>query len=149
MNYYCIENLIPQRAPIQMVDQLLEVEGRTAVTTFEIRSGNYFADEEGFMTEPGLIENIAQSASALAGYLSREAGEKETPVGYIGEIKNFHCYRCPHIGGKGANKHYVGRRSRWHHISKRRSSRFRRVACHNTDENFYQSKSLNMVIYAS
>ncbi len=100
MNYYCIENLIPQRAPIQMVDQLLEVEGRTAVTTFEIRSGNYFADEEGFMTEPGLIENIAQSASALAGYLSREAGEKETPVGYIGEIKNFHCYRCPHIGEK-------------------------------------------------
>ena len=83
-----------------MVDQLLEVEGRTAVTTFEIRSGNYFADEEGFMTEPGLIENIAQSASALAGYLSREAGEKETPVGYIGEIKNFHCYRCPHIGEK-------------------------------------------------
>lgn len=98
MNELKVEKLIPQRAPIRMVDRLLEVDDAMAVTAFVIRADNYFATPEGTMAEPGLIEHIAQSASALAGYLALKAGKREVPVGYIGEIKKFHCYRCPHIG---------------------------------------------------
>lgn len=98
MNSPEVERLIPQRAPIRMVDRLLETNGSRAVTSFAVRADNYFATPEGTMAEPGLIEHIAQSASALAGYLALKEGGKEAPVGYIGEIKNFHCYRCPHIG---------------------------------------------------
>ena len=93
-----MERLIPQRAPIRMVDRLSEVDDAMAVTAFAVKADNYFATGEGTMAEPGLIEHIAQSASALAGYLALKRGSREVPVGYIGEIKNFHCYRCPCIG---------------------------------------------------
>lgn len=98
MNSPEVERLIPQRAPIRMGDRLQEVDDTMAVTAFVVKAGNYFATREGTMAEPGLIEHIAQSASALAGYLALKTGKQEAPVGYIGEIKNFHCYRCPRIG---------------------------------------------------
>ena len=25
------------------------------------------------------------------------AGASDAPVGYIGEVKNFHCWRCPRV----------------------------------------------------
>ena len=98
MNDLEIDRLIPQRAPIRMVDRLLDVDDTMVTTAFVVRADNYFATAEGVMAEPGLIEHIAQSASALAGYLTLKAGDRTAPVGYIGEIKNFHCYRCPRIG---------------------------------------------------
>lgn len=93
-----IEKLVPQRAPILMVDELLEADDGGAVTCLTIRSGNLFVDVGGVLEEVGLIEHIAQSASALAGYKACVTGRKKPPVGYIGEIKRFHCYRCPCVG---------------------------------------------------
>lgn len=98
MNKYEIEQLIPQRSPVRMVDRLSEVEGETAVTLLTIRPDNYFLEPDGTLTEAGIIEHIAQSASALAGYLTREQGISNVPVGYIGEVRNFHHYRSPRIG---------------------------------------------------
>lgn len=74
MNNYNIEQLIPQRDPIRMIDGLQSVEGETAVTFLSVRPDNYFLDMHGTLAEAGVIEHIAQSASALAGYLAREAG---------------------------------------------------------------------------
>ena len=93
-----IKKLIPQRSPIMMVDELLCVNGDEASCQLTIRKDNFFIDEDGLMAEPGLIEHIAQSASAFAGYRAIEAGATEPPVGYIGEVKNFHLYKRPNIG---------------------------------------------------
>ena len=93
-----IKKLIPQRSPIIMVDELLCVNGDEATCQLTIRQDNFFIDEDGLMAEPGLIEHIAQSASAFAGYRAFEAGATEPPVGYIGEVKNFHLYKRPNVG---------------------------------------------------
>ena len=92
MSKRCIEELIPQRSPILMVDELLEADSEKAT--------NLFIGVDGLLEETGLIEHMAQSASALAGYMAVLAGAERPPIGYIGEIKHFHCYRCPHIGDK-------------------------------------------------
>ena len=63
-----------------------------------VRQDNFFIDSDKLMAEPGLIEHIAQSASAFAGYRAIAAGATEPPVGYIGEVKNFHLYSRPKIG---------------------------------------------------
>lgn len=93
-----IQELIPQRNPIIQVDELIRVEGDTAETCLLIKADNYFIDEDHLFAEPGLIEHIAQSASAFAGYQALQQGATIPPVGYIGEVKHFHCYRRPAIG---------------------------------------------------
>ena len=96
--YPPIDRLIPQRAPILMVDRLLEAQDDTARTCLTVRPDNFFLDEDGRLDETGLIEHIAQSASALAGYKALRAGSSRPPVGYIGEVKRFRLLRRPQMG---------------------------------------------------
>lgn len=98
MMTHTIKQLIPQREPILMVDELLRVEGEQASACLTVRPGNIFLAEDGTMEESGVIEHIAQSASAFAGYKAIEAGATEPPVGYIGEVKKFRSYRRPRLG---------------------------------------------------
>lgn len=93
-----IKQFIPQREPIIMVDRLVRVAAEEAVTSLVVRDTLCFVNEAGCLSEPGLIEHIAQSASAFAGYAARAAGATKPPVGYIGEVKKFHCYRLPKCG---------------------------------------------------
>ena len=93
-----IEELIPQRSPIMMVDELLEVVGDECTCRLVVREDNFFLEEDGMMAEPGVIEHIAQSASAFAGYRAVADGATEPPVGYIGEVKNFRLNRRPRLG---------------------------------------------------
>ena len=98
MKRIAIERLIPQRAPVMMVDELLEAEENGAEASLLLRPNNYFMDEDGRLDEVGLIEHIAQSASALAGYKALAEGVENPPVGYIGEIKKFKCHFRPCSG---------------------------------------------------
>ena len=100
MRDIALEKLIPQRSPIVMVDGLLEVEAERAVTSFTVRSDNYFIDTDGCLAEAGLIEHIAQSASAFVGYKAVEKGADAPPVGYIGEVKRFECRFRPRTGDR-------------------------------------------------
>ena len=93
-----IRELIPQRPPILLVDGLECVEGDPAIGTLVVRADNCFTDEDGLLAEAGVIEHIAQSASALAGHKAVEAGATTPPVGYIGEVKKFSLHRLPHVG---------------------------------------------------
>ena len=79
-----IKKLIPQRPPIMMVDTFWEATDTDARTGLTIQHDNYFV-QNGKFREPGLIEHIAQSASAFAGYGYFKQG-KPAPIGYIGEI---------------------------------------------------------------
>ena len=85
---------IPQKPPMVMVDRILEVSGPSTVTAFTIRSDNIFV-EKGFFREPGLIENMAQTAACGAGM---KPGVSEAPVGFIGGIKNLTITSLPKSG---------------------------------------------------
>lgn len=91
-----ILELIPQRAPIVMVDSFLGIEDGVSYTGFEVREDNLFI-EDGRMTECGLIEHIAQSAAARVGYLFRSKGE-DVPIGYIGSVNRFAVHSLPSVG---------------------------------------------------
>ncbi|MDR3269277.1 MAG: hydroxymyristoyl-ACP dehydratase [Tannerella sp.] len=92
-----IHALIPQRAPMVMLDSFFEGSDTDAVTGLTVRAGNLFCSDDGRLTEPGLIEHIAQSASALAGYKAFRK-QQPAPTGYIGEVKKFRIFRLPDTG---------------------------------------------------
>jgi len=81
-----------------MIGKLLEVTDTVAVTSLNIRDDNLFCSQ-GFFREPGLIENMAQTAAAGVGYLSKKAG-KEPPLGFIGGIRNLYIYELPAEGSE-------------------------------------------------
>lgn len=91
-----VKRLIPQREPIIMVDTFFEATDTDARTGLTVQPGNFFA-RDGKFREPGLIEHIAQSASAFAGYACFKEG-KPAPVGYIGEVKKCVIHRLPLVG---------------------------------------------------
>lgn len=88
--------LIPQRNPIVMVDTFFCADEESAETGLQIQSENIFC-EGGYLREPGLIEHVAQSAAAFAGYAPYERGEAPK-LGFIGEVKKFKIGRLPEIG---------------------------------------------------
>ena len=88
--------LIPQRHPIVMVDTFFCADEESAETGLHVQLGNVFC-EGGFLREPGMIEHVAQSAAAFAGYAPYTQGE--TPkLGFIGEVKKFKINRLPKVG---------------------------------------------------
>ena len=95
-----IRQLIPQREPMLMVDAMVEASANEALTTFEVRADNLFLDEDGRLAECAIIENQAQSASALAGKRALDGGAQKVPTGYIGEVKRFNCLLRPQVGQK-------------------------------------------------
>lgn len=88
-----IETLIPQRPPFVMIDQLTWHDEKITRTGFLIKEENVFV-ENGRLGEPGILENIAQTAAARAGYISTFEN-KPVQVGYIGAIKNLVIYSLP------------------------------------------------------
>lgn len=92
-----IKKLLNQRAPILMVDKLYSATDNECVCGLTVTKDNFFLTD-GQYTEPGLIEHIAQSASAFVGYKALINGTTNAPVGYIGEIKNFKLFKLPTIG---------------------------------------------------
>ncbi|HMH23382.1 MAG TPA: hypothetical protein VK563_16465 [Puia sp.] len=78
-----------------MIDRLLWSDENITRTSFRINRENIFAEDAGFL-ECGLMENIAQTAAAGAGYLSMMSG-KPVLVGYIGSVKNLEIAALPAI----------------------------------------------------
>jgi 3-hydroxymyristoyl/3-hydroxydecanoyl-(acyl carrier protein) dehydratase len=87
---------IPQRAPFVMVDEILLSSELSTQSKFLVRADNIFV-ENGLLKEPGLVENIAQTAAARAGYISHMES-KPVSVGYIGAIKNLQINSFPKVG---------------------------------------------------
>ena len=79
-----------------MVDEVLACGENTATTRFTIRADNIFV-QDGEFKEPGLVENIAQTAAARSGYVSRTEN-KPAPVGYIGAVNNLQVHALPKTG---------------------------------------------------
>lgn len=90
-----ILSIIPQRPPFVMVDNVLYSDEKITRSGFLVKADNIFV-ENGCLKEPGLVENIAQTAAARAGYVSK-LENKPVSVGYIGAIKNLVITGFPKI----------------------------------------------------
>ena len=90
-----IISLIPQRPPFVMIDRLTGYDETIATTAFVVKPENVFV-ENGRLTEPGLVENIAQTAAARAGYVAKQEN-KPVQLGYIGAVKNLVIHALPFV----------------------------------------------------
>ncbi len=86
-------SLIPQTPPMVMIDTLLFSDDKKTKTNLTISDSNIFS-KNGRFTEPGLIENMAQTAAVRAGYEAQIKKEK-VRIGFIGAIKNLKIHFLP------------------------------------------------------
>ena len=100
LTHEAVTAIIPQQPPILMVDKLWFNDATTTISGFTIKDDNIFC-KEGLLREPGIIENIAQTAALRAGYafsLVAKTGKKTNPpIGYIAAIKKLIIYQLPKI----------------------------------------------------
>lgn len=94
--YRDLQEYIPQRPPIVMIDRIVEISESKVVCQFQVKNDNIFVTE-GELHEPGIIENIAQTIAAGAGYRAKARNEK-VKLGYIAAIKNLNIYTRPSAG---------------------------------------------------
>ncbi len=87
---------IPQRPPFVMVDKILSITDNQTLTSFGIRKDNLFC-EGGVFYEAGMIENIAQSVAAGAGYHMKQKNT-DPKTGYIGSVKTLKVITRPKVG---------------------------------------------------
>ena len=97
-----IQNYLPHRAPMLMVDLILDIDANFVETIFLIKEENIFVDKNIF-TEAGLIENTAQTCSSIVGkkYLFDEDGtenENVNVIGFISALKNVKIHSLPKVG---------------------------------------------------
>lgn len=90
---YNIVDLIPQKYPMVMVDGLISNNEMVAVSKFSLTENNIFC-RNGYFQEPGLIENIAQTAALRSGYEAME-NHRDPIVAFIGSVKNMTIYELP------------------------------------------------------
>lgn len=87
---------IPQRPPFVMVDEIVATAEQTCITKFTVEADNVFV-KNAVLTEPALIENIAQTAAAHTGYLCKQKNEP-VPVGFIGAVQQLVVFALPAVG---------------------------------------------------
>jgi predicted hotdog family 3-hydroxylacyl-ACP dehydratase len=91
-----IANYLPQKPPMVMVGKLISVDDAKTLTSLVIRDDNIFCIGHRLM-EAGLIENMAQTAAAGAGYKAKLENKIPQP-GFIGGIKNLRIDSLPETG---------------------------------------------------
>lgn len=93
-----IQNYLPHRAPLLMVDDIVDITSETAETIFRIKEDNVFLDNAK-LAETGLLENLAQTCSCIFGQSFFSNPDKKTKViGFITNIKKIEVYDLPKIG---------------------------------------------------
>ena len=91
--YQTMSDLIPQKKPFVLVDELISCSNKITVCGFQIPE-NHPLVHEGKLSEGGLTENIAQTAAAGNGYQS-QINKTAVPNGFIAGIKNLKIARLP------------------------------------------------------
>lgn len=91
-----ILDLLPQRPPFVMVDQLTYFTIETTMTEFKIQSDCIFVEGEE-LSVYGLIENIAQTCAARMGYINY-LNRDSIKLGFIGALSDTEVFRLPKVG---------------------------------------------------
>jgi len=80
-----------------MVDTITDISNTHVVTEFEVKSTCIFV-EEGKFAEVGLIENMAQTCSAIVGqFLFGIEDTSNYVIGYISAIKKLELFALPKV----------------------------------------------------
>ena len=95
---YDIQDLIPQRQPMVMIDRLTYADGKSAKGSLFIRESNIFCENNCFH-ESGLIEFMAQTAAAYTGY-NKKCSNIAVSEGYIGAAKNLVIHSLPPVNAE-------------------------------------------------
>ncbi len=96
-----IRKYLPHRKSMLMVDELKTLTKDFVETGFLIKSNNIFL-KNNFFIESGLVENIAQTCSIIAGSSYFNDGDerkenKSEVIGYITAIKSVNIYTLPKV----------------------------------------------------
>ncbi len=96
-----IQNYLPHRSPMLMVDIITEINQKSVTTNFEVKRDNLFI-VDGVLTESGLIENAAQTCSAIVGQNfffdeNQEERQDVDVIGFISSIKKITVFKLPKV----------------------------------------------------
>ena len=90
--------LLPQRPPLLLLDALISCANDQTVSQYRVPADAVLV-EAGHLSEAGLVENIAQTAAAGAGYGYQQAGATGAPpLGFIAAIKDLRVGALPAVG---------------------------------------------------
>ena len=93
-----IQKYLPHQPPMQMVDTIISITNTDILTEFFIDEKNIFVYAD-FFSEAGLIENMAQSCSAIIGqFYFLNPNQEKNIIGYIGSIKKMEIWSLPKVG---------------------------------------------------
>ena len=92
-----LARLLPQRPPMLLIDALLSCAADLTVSQFRVPADSVLV-EDGHLSEAGLVENIAQTAAAGAGYGYQQGGAGTSPIGFIAAIKDLRVKALPAVG---------------------------------------------------
>lgn len=90
-----IQNYIPQRPPMVMIDKIINCNEQEIITEFIVKDGTIFV-ENGRLQEAGIIENMAQSAAAMTGFMAKQQ-QQEVKIGFIGSVKKWKIIKLPKL----------------------------------------------------
>ena len=101
LNLIDIKKYLPHRNPMLMVDMILEMDDEKVETVFEIKEGNIFL-KNGFFTESGLVENMAQTCSSVVAkdyFVDENSNDRSrvNVVGFISGIKTLKIHSLPQV----------------------------------------------------
>ncbi len=96
-----IRKFLPHRESMLMVDKLVFLTDDFVKTEFLIKEDNVFLKNKTFI-ESGLIENIAQTCSVIAGSSYFNDGDERHEnnsrvIGYISALKSVEIYELPKV----------------------------------------------------
>lgn len=92
-----IQDYLPHREPMLMVDTILELCHEKVITTFKIQENNIFLHHNQ-LQESGLVENMAQTCSSIVGQSFFENDNDTKIIGFITSIKKINIFSLPNLG---------------------------------------------------
>ncbi|MBP0905247.1 ABC transporter permease [Mariniflexile gromovii] len=96
-----VSKFLPHRAPFLMIDKMLSVDENHVITAFKIQPDCIFIND-GVFNEVGLVENAAQTCSAIVGksYFDDDdvEGHGTKLIGFISAIKKVTIHGSPLVG---------------------------------------------------
>lgn len=95
-----IQNFLPHRPPMLMIDNLILITAENSKTKFRVKDDCVFVESKK-LQEVGLIENAAQTCSTIAGqtFFDKDdtEGKSNKLVGFISAIKTVAIYDLPSV----------------------------------------------------
>lgn len=93
-----ILNYIPQREPICLVHSIYECSEQGGKTGFVVEANHFFVNNNQ-LSEAGIIENLAQSCAAHAGYIC-SLRNLPPKIGFIANIKDLKILSLPPVNSE-------------------------------------------------